>query len=55
MIYDTPAVDRLDYGDNTGCAALLREAGLDQEYSKCEYIYLADDVLSQFLKGYTTL
>ena len=55
MIYDTPAVDMLDYGDNTGCFALFNEAELDQEYSKCEYVYVSDDTLASLLKGCTTL
>ena len=42
-IYDTPAIDMLDYGDNTGCWRLASEGHLDYEYEKLAYVYTDDN------------
>ena len=31
FLTDCPAIDLLDYGDHTGCTALLAEAGIEHE------------------------
>ena len=38
-LYDSPAIDMLDYGDNSGCWQLANESDLDYEYERCAYIY----------------
>lgn len=43
-IYDSPSIDMLDYGDNTGCWDLFNESGLDYEYERDSYIYTQDDL-----------
>ena len=43
-VYDSPEVDMLDFGDNTGCWDLFNEMGLDYEYEKVSYIYTDSDL-----------
>ena len=37
-IYDSPEIDMLDYGDNTGCWQLANESHIDYEYEHCAYV-----------------
>ena len=43
-IYDSPAVDMLDYGDNTGCWQLANESHLNYEYEHVAYVNTEDDL-----------
>ena len=46
-IYDSPAIDMLDYGDNTGCWQLANESHLDYEYERTAYVCM-DESASLF-------
>ena len=42
--FETPAIDRLDYGDPTGCNALNEEAGITYESSFRSHEDFSNDI-----------
>ena len=43
-VYDSPSIDMLDYGDNSGCWELANEAHLGYEYVRYAYVCTEDDL-----------
>ena len=43
-VYDSPEIDMLDFGDNTGCWQLANESDLDYEYEHVCYVHNQDDL-----------